>query len=206
MSRAFRLVTAVAVIVTAGLTAAQSPTTPSTPTQPSTTPPAAMPTTPTTPSTPTTPTTPTMPTGPTTPTTPTAPTPSATVTDGIQPMPSGRSMWRSQDGSVVDLTVDSTAGTVTGTFTPGFPCGLASTLMPVSRPLVGTVTGNAVAWTLSLAACPSVGTWVGHFQTTGTEEQLSMLFTLAVPESPPGVGSTLTGPAVFVRQTAGATP
>ena len=73
-------------------------------------------------------------------------------------------MWRSQDGSVVDLTVDSTAGTVTGTFTPGFPCGLASTLTPASRPLVGTVNGNAVAWTLSLAACPSVGTWVGHFQ------------------------------------------
>ena len=203
MSRALRLVTAVAVIATAGLTAAQSPTTPSTLTQPSTTPPAATPTTPTTPSTPTTPT---MPTGPTTPTIPTASTQPATVTDGIQPMPSGRSTWRSQDGSVVDLTVDSTAGTVTGTFTPGFPCGLASTLTPASRPLVGTVNGNAVAWTLSLAACPSVGTWVGHFQTTGTEEQLSMLFTLAVPESPPGVGSTLTGPAVFVRQTAGATP
>jgi hypothetical protein len=203
MSRALRLVTAVAVIATAGLTAAQSPTTPSTPTQPSTTPPAATPTTPTTPSTPTTPT---MPTGSTTPTIPTASTQPATVTDGIQPMPSGRSTWRSQDGSVVDLTVDSTAGTVTGTLTPGFPCGLASTLTPASRPLVGTVNGNAVAWTLSLAACPSVGTWVGHFQTTGTEEQLSMLFTLAVPESPPGVGSTLTGPAVFVRQTAGATP
>ena len=201
MSRALRLVTAVAVIATAGLTAAQSPTTPSTPTQPSTTPPAATPTTPTTPSTPTTPTTRTMPTGPTTPTTP-----PATIADGIQPMPAGRSTWRSQDGSVVDLTVDSTAGTITGTFTPGFPCGLASTLTPASRPLVGTVNGNAVAWTLSLAACPSVGTWVGHFQTTGTEEQLSMLFTLAVPESPPGVGSTLTGPAVFVRQTAGPTP
>jgi hypothetical protein len=201
MSRALRLVTAVAVIATAGLTAAQSPTTPSSPTQPSTTPPAVTPTTPTTPSTPTTPTTPTMPTGPATPTTP-----PATVTDGIQPMPSGRSTWRSQDGSVVDLTVDSTAGTVTGTFTPGFPCGLASTLTPASRPLLGTVNGNAVAWALSLAACPSVGTWVGHFQTTGTEEQLTMLFTLAVPESPPGVGSTLTGPAVFVRETAGATP
>jgi Avidin family len=177
MSRALRLVTAVAVIATAGLTAAQSPTTPSTPT------------------------TPTMPTSPTTPTTP-----PATIADGIQPMPAGRSTWRSQDGSVVDLTVDSTAGTVTGTFTPGFPCGFASTLTPASRPLVGTVNGNAVAWTLSLTACPSVGTWVGHFQTTGTEEQLTMLFTLAVPESPPGVGSTLTGPAVFVRQTAGATP
>jgi hypothetical protein len=198
MSRALRLVTAVVVIATAGLTAAQSPTTPSSPTQPSTTPPAATPTTPTTPGTPTTPT---MPATPTTPTTP-----PATVSDDIQPMPAGRSMWRSQDGSVVDLTVDSTAGTVTGTFTPGFPCGLASTLTPAVRPLVGTVNGNAVAWTLSLAACPSVGTWVGHFQTTGTEEQLSMLFTLAVPESPPGVGSTLTGPAVFVRQTAGATP
>jgi hypothetical protein len=203
MSRALRLVAAVAVIATAGLTAAQSPTTPSTPTQPSTTPPAAAPATPTTRSIPTTPT---MPTSPTTPTTPTAPAPPATVTDGIQPMPAGRSTWRSQDGSVVDLTVDSTAGTVTGTFTPGFPCGLASTLTPASRPLLGTVNGNAVAWALSLAACPSVGTWVGHFQTTGTEEQLTMLFTLAVPESPPGVGSTLTGPAVFVRQTAGATP
>ena len=198
MSRALRLVTAVAVIATAGLTAAQSPTTPSTPTQPSNTPPAATPTTPTTPGTPTTPT---MPATPTTPTTP-----PATIADGIQPMPAGRSTWRSQDGSVVDLTVDSTAGTVTGTFTPGFPCGLASTLTPASRPLLGTVNGNAVAWALSLAACPSVGTWVGHFQTTGTEEQLTMLFTLAVPESPPGVGSTLTGPAVFVRQTAGATP
>jgi hypothetical protein len=203
MSRALRLVTAVAVIATAGLTAAQSPTTPSTPTQPSTTPPAAAPATRTTPSTPTTPT---MPTSPTTSMTPTAATPPATVTDGIQPMPAGRSTWRSHDGSVVDLTVDSTAGTVTGTFTPGFPCGLASTLTPASRPLLGTVNGNAVAWALSLAACPSVGTWVGHFQTTGTEEQLTMLFTLAVPESPPGVGSTLTGPAVFVRQTAGATP
>ena len=194
MSRALRLVAAVAVIATAGLTVAQSPTTPSTdPIQPGTTPAATTPTPPTTPSTLTTPTTPTMP-----------PTPPATVTDSIQPMPAGRSTWQSQDGSVVDLAVDSAAGTVTGTLTPGFPCGLASTLTPAARPLLGTVSGNAVAWTLSLAACPSVGTWVGHFQTTGAEEQLTMLFTLAVPESPPGVGSTLTGPVVFVRRTAGA--
>lgn len=57
-----------------------------------------------------------------------------------------------------------------------------------------------MAWTLSLTSCPSVGGWVGHYQTTGTEEQLAVLYTLAVPESPPGVGSTLTGSALFVRQ------
>ena len=61
--------------------------------------------------------------------------------------------------------------------------------------------GNAVAWTLSLPACPSVGTWIGHFRTVEAEEQLAVLWTLAVTEFPPGVGSTLTGSAVFVRQT-----
>ena len=198
MSRALRLVAAVAVLATAGLTTAQSPTTPGTdPTQPGTTPSTPV-QAPATPATPVTPTTPAAPANPATPV--------PTVTDGVQPMPSGRSTWRSQDGSVVDLTVDAVAGTLTGTFTPGFPCGFASTLMTAARPIVGTVNGNAVAWTLSLSACPSVGTWVGHFQTTGTEDQLVMLFTLAVPESPPGVGSTLTGAAVFVKQTAGATP
>jgi hypothetical protein len=102
---------------------------------------------------------------------------------------------------VADLTIDVAAGTLTGTFTPGFPCGLASQLTPASRPVVGTVSGNSLAWTLSLSACPSVGTWIGHFQTAGAEQQLTMLFTLAVPDSPPGVGSVLTGSAVFVRQT-----
>jgi hypothetical protein len=150
---------------------------------------------------------PTTPTAPTTPTTPT--TPELTVTE-VQPMPAGRSTWRSQDGSVADLTVDATNGAITGTFTPGFPCGFANALTPATRPLVGTTSGNAVAWTLTLAACPSVGTWVGHFQTVtttaGPEDQLVMLFTLAVAESPPGVGSTLTGSAVFVRQAAAPTP
>jgi hypothetical protein len=64
------------------------------------------------------------------------------------------------------------------------------------------VSGNAVAWTLSLPACPSVGTWVGHYQTVGQEEQLAVLWTLALQENPPGVGSTLTGSALFVRQAA----
>ena len=71
-----------------------------------------------------------------------------------------------------------------------------------ARPVVGTVNGNAVAWTLSLPDCPSVGTWVGHFQTVDAQEQLSMLWTLALQESPPGVGSTFTGSAVFLRQSA----
>ena len=198
MSRALRLVAAVTVLATAGLTTAQISTTPGTtdPMQPG-----ATPSTPVqAPATPATPAAPTTPASPATPATP------VSTADSIQPIPAGRSAWRSQDGSIVDLTVDSAAGTLTGTFTPGFPCGFASTLTTVARPIVGTVNGNAIAWTLSLSACPSVGTWVGHFQTNGTEERLSMLFTLAVPESPPGVGSTLTGSAVFVRQTAGATP
>jgi hypothetical protein len=108
----------------------------------------------------------------------------------------------SQDGSVVDFTVDSTTGTLTGTFTPGFPCGVTTGLASAARPIVGTVSGNAVAWTLSLPACPSVGTWVGHYQAVDALEQLTILWTLALQESPPGVGSTLTGSAVFVRQPA----
>ena len=121
--------------------------------------------------------------------------------DAVQTMPTGRSTWRSQDGSVVDLTVDEATGTLTGTFAAGFPCGPASTIAPAPRPIAGTVNGNAVAWTLSLPACPSVGTWIGHFRTVEAEEQLAVLWTLAVTEFPPGVGSTLTGSAVFVRQT-----
>ena len=198
MSRALRLVAAVTVLATAGLTTAQKSTTPGTtdPMQPGATP-----------STPVqAPATPATPFAPTTPASPAAPATAVSTSDSIQPIPAGRSAWRSPDGSVMDLTVDLAAGTLTGTFTPGFPCGFASTLTTAARPIVGTVNGNAIAWTLSLSACPSVGTWVGHFQTNGTEERLSMLFTLAVPESPPGVGSTLTGSAVFVRQTAGATP
>src|SRR5262245_28753508 len=183
MNRMRRLVAAVVVLATAGLTTAQSPTmtspTPTQPASPSSTPgvtPAPM-----------------------------APTPGPTLADTVQTMPAGRSTWKSQDGSVVDLTVDSSTGAVTGTFTPGFPCGLATSLTTDARPLVGTTSGNAVAWTLSLSACPSVGTWVGHFQAVGTEEQLSMLFTLAVAESPPGVGSTLTGSSLFTRQMPAAT-
>ncbi len=124
------------------------------------------------------------------------------VTDAPQTMPAGRSTWRSQDGSIVDLTVDSTTGILTGTFSAGFPCGPPSTLSPAPRPITGTVNGNAVAWTLSLPACPSVGTWVGHYRRVEREEHLTMLWTLAVLEFPPGVGSTLTGSVLFVRQTA----
>ena len=47
------------------------------------------------------------------------------VPDAAQTMPTGRSTWRSQDGSIVDLTVDSATGTLTGTFAAGFPCGPA---------------------------------------------------------------------------------
>jgi len=129
------------------------------------------------------------------------PTPAAPApTTPIVAIPSGRSTWRSQDGSVLELTIDQSAGTLTGTFVPGFPCGLSNALTP-ARPIAGTVSGNAVAWALSLPACPSVGTWIGHFQTVDGAEQLAVLWTLAVTESPPGVGSTLTGSALFVRQT-----
>ena len=179
MNRALRLASVALVVATAGLTAAQSPTTTSpVPVQPS---------------------------GPIAPfpsASPTIPTPSPTLTDAAPVVPEGRSTWRSQDGSVVDITIDSTAGTLTGTFTPGFSCGLTAGLTGSTRPVVGTVSGNAVAWTLSLPDCPSVGTWVGHFQTVDAQEQLSMLWTLALQESPPGVGSTLTGSAVFARQLA----
>ena len=177
MSRALRLVSIAVVIATYGLTAAQSliPTNP-VPTQSPTTI-APIP-------------------GQFPPTTTPAP------TDAAQVVPAGRSTWRSQDGSVVDLTIDPTTGALTGTFSPGFPCGESTTLVTSTRPIVGAVTGNAIAWTLSLTACPSVGTWVGHYQTVDAEEQLALLFTLALPETPPGVGSTLTGHALFVRQTA----
>ena len=179
MNRALRLASAALVVATAGLTAAQSPTTTSqVPTQPS---------------------------GPIAQApgqSPTTPPPPPTLTDAAPVVPAGRSTWRSQDGSVVDITIDSTTGALTGTFTPGFACGLTPGPTGAARPVVGTVSGNAVAWTLNLPACPSVGTWVGHFQTVDAQEQLSMLWTLALEESPPGVGSTLTGSAVFVRQSA----
>jgi hypothetical protein len=122
--------------------------------------------------------------------------------DAAQTMPAGRSTWRSQDGSIADLTVDSATGILTGTFSAGFPCGPPSMLSPASRPITGTVNGNAVAWTLSLPACPSVGTWIGHYRRAESEEHLTMLWTLAVLEFPPGVGSTLTGSVLFVRLTA----
>ncbi len=135
-----------------------------------------------------------VPPGSTTPPTSTTPAP----TDATQSLPAGQSTWQSQDGSILELTIDQTAGTLTGTFTPGFPCGSAS---PAPQPIVGTVKGNALAWALSLPGCPSVGTGIGHLRTVEAQEQLNVLWTLAVPEFPPGVGSTLTGAAVFVRQT-----
>jgi hypothetical protein len=106
--------------------------------------------------------------------------------DAAKTLPAGRSVWSSQ------------AGAITGTFVPGFLCG--STTSQTGRPITGTSMGNAVTWTLSLTNCPSVGTWVGHYQTAGIEQQLTVLWTLAMPDSPPGVGSTFTGSAVFVRQ------
>jgi hypothetical protein len=118
--------------------------------------------------------------------------------DAAKTLPAGRSVWSSQDGSTVDLTIDATTGAITGTFVPGFLCG--STTSQTGRPITGTSMGNAVTWTLSLTNCPSVGTWVGHYQTAGIEQQLTVLWTLAMPDSPPGVGSTFTGSAVFVRQ------
>jgi hypothetical protein len=119
-------------------------------------------------------------------------------TSVAQTLPAGRSVWTSSDGSTVDLTIDATTGAVTGTFAPGFPCG--SSTSQTGRPVTGVSTGNALAFTLSLTDCPSVGTWIGHYQTLGTEQQLAVLFTLAMPDSPPGVGSTFTGSAIFVRQ------
>ena len=187
MNRALRLASAALVVATAGLTAAQSPTTTSQvltqPSGPTTPAPVGVPATPT-------------------PTTPGLTTPAPTLPGAAQTIPAGRSTWMSQDGSVVDFTIDSTTGTLSGTFTPGFPCGLTTGLANPARPIVGTVSGNAVAWTLSLPACPSVGTWVGHYQAVDALEQLTVLWTLALQESPPGVGSTLTGSAVFVRQPA----
>jgi hypothetical protein len=183
MRRVLRLVSLAAVVATAGLTAAQAPTTPSPVPAPS---PA-----------------PTQPSGPIPPpSADPAPAESPAATDAAPTVPGGRSTWRSQDGSIVDITVDLTTGTLTGTFAPGFPCGSSTLQPPVPRPIVGTVSANAVAWTLSLPACPSVGTWVGHYQTVGTEDRLTMLFTLAVPEGSPGVGSTLIGSTLFVRQAA----
>ena len=138
-----------------------------------------------------------------TPTTPTNPITPSTSQTASQTIPQGQSTWKSQDGSVVQVTVDATAGTLTGTFTPGFPCGTSATETAAPNPIVGKVTGNAIAWTLSLPACPSVGTWIGHFQTADTEQQqLAMLWTLSVAENPPGVNSTLTGSSLFVRQAA----
>jgi hypothetical protein len=115
-------------------------------------------------------------------------------------MPAGRSVWTSQDGSTLDITVDASTGAISGTFAPGFPCGSSATTAPTPRPIAGTATGNALTWTLSLSSCPSVGAWIGHYQTVGTTEQLTMLWSLALPDSPPGVGSTFTGSAIFVRQ------
>jgi hypothetical protein len=128
--------------------------------------------------------------------TPTAPTP----IDPAQTVPVGQTTWMSQDGSILELAVDP-AGTLTGTFLPGFPCGSPSAVAPAPRAIVGTVNGNALGWTLSLPECPSVGTWVGHYRTVEAQEQLDVLWHLALPEVPPGVGSTLTGSTVFVRQT-----
>jgi hypothetical protein len=117
-------------------------------------------------------------------------------------LPAGRTVWASQDGSVLDITADA-AGALTGTFVPGFPCGApldqpAAAAAP--RPVAGTVAGNALVWTVTLPDCPSVGTWIGHYQVVGVEEQLRMLWTLALVVSPPGVGSTFAGAEVFVRQ------
>jgi hypothetical protein len=119
-------------------------------------------------------------------------------TDAVQTLPAGRSVWTSQDGSTVDLTIDATTGAIFGMFVPGFICG--SSTSQTGRPIVGTAMGNALTWTLSLTGCPSVGTWIGHYQTVGTEQQLAVLWTLAIPDSPPGVGSTFTGSALFIRQ------
>lgn len=178
MSRVLRLASAAAVVVLmSGLTAAQSPTTPSLilAQSPVTSSPFSV-------------------------QAPGTTMPAPAVTSAGQAMPVGRSTWRSQDGSVVDITIDQATGALTGTFAPGFPCGQATTPTTPPRPIAGVVSGNAVAWTLSLPACPSVGTWVGHYQALEAGEQLAMLWTLAVQESPPGVGSTLTGSALFVRQ------
>jgi hypothetical protein len=119
------------------------------------------------------------------------------------PLPPGRTVWASQDGSVLDITVDA-AGTLTGTFVPGFPCGTAAgqpVAVAAPRPVTGTVSANALVWTVALPDCPSVGTWIGHYQVAGgIEEQLRTLWTLALVASPPGVGSTFAGSEVFVRQ------
>jgi hypothetical protein len=177
MHRVLRLASVVALMATSGLTAAQVPTPSPVPTQPSppTQPPSPNP----------------VPVQP-----PTTPTP----TDPTQAIPAGQSTWKSQDGSIVDITIDPTTGALTGTFAPSFACGPSTASPPPPGPVVGTVSANAVAWTLSLPECPSVGTWVGHYQTVDAVEQIAMLWTLALPESPPGVGSTLTGSALFVRQ------
>jgi hypothetical protein len=189
MSRVLRLASVAIVVAAAGMTAAQSPTTltPGPSESPTTTtpPPAQSPATPI----------------PGSSESPATTTPDSGLPGASRTIPTGRSTWKSQDGSTLDVTIDPATGSLTGTFSPGFPCGLATALTPTASPLVGTVNGNALAWTLSLSACPSVGTWIGHYQTVDAQEQLATLFTLAVPESPPGVGSTLTGSAVFVRQT-----
>src|SRR5262245_13316337 len=101
--------------------------------------------------------------------------------DAAQTLPAGRSVWTSQDGSTVDLTIDAITGAITGTFVPGFLCG--SSTSQTGRPITGTSMGNALTWTLSLTNCPSVGTWVGHYQTLGTEQRLTVLWTLAMPDS-----------------------
>lgn len=130
--------------------------------------------------------------------------PSATMlADTGQSLPAGRSVWKSQDGSTLAVTIDVTTGTLTGTFAPGFPCGVPLTQTAQAAPsqtIVGAAMGNAVVWTVSLPDCPSVGTWIGHYQTVGAEQQLTLLWMLALPESPPGVGSTFTGSALFIRQ------
>lgn len=124
--------------------------------------------------------------------------PATPLPDAAQAFPPGRSVWSSQDGSIVEITVDAVTGALGGTFTPGFSC--ESSPEQSSRPIVGAALGNAVAWSMSLPGCPSMGTWIGHYQAVGQEQQLSMLWTLAVSETPPGVGSTLTGAVIFVRQ------
>ena len=122
--------------------------------------------------------------------------------EAVPPLPPGRSVWVNQDGSVLVLAVEAT-GAVGGTFTPGFACGGAADGTPAAAaawPVVGAASANALVWTVTLVDCGSVGTWIGHYEAVGAREQLRMLWILALAAAPPGVGATLTGSDVFVRQ------